>query len=323
MHKYFLIPVIIFFIIICLLVIYSQYFYVDWKYDFIPESFDPKTERYKEKILPEICDDDAEIKIIKQTNDFIEKRVWKDQAEITNVPSIHAIYFLPCDGEDREFDVNGSINSSIKSINVWFLNKTKNQIINFDKSVDDTTDVTFIRVNKTLKWFIKFNTNENSNKDTGSKIEKIILSNQNLFNNFENKKFIIFFEGREKRISLLNKACGRSRHNGKIAIFYTNGINKKIKSCTKDNLNNSITRTFGESEQTILHEILHTLGVPFECGKNTNFEKTMHVLDNKDDIMNNVSGSLYLDYNNDDYYKHNITNCPDLFNSKFLETIKK
>ena len=105
MHKYFLIPVIIFFIIICLLVIYSQYFYVDWKYDFIPESFDPKTERYKEKILPEICDDDAEIKIIKQTNDFIEKRVWKDQAEITNVPSIHAIYFLPCDGEDREFDV--------------------------------------------------------------------------------------------------------------------------------------------------------------------------------------------------------------------------
>ena len=323
MHKYFLIPVIIFFIIICLLVIYSQYFYVDWKYDFIPESFDPKTERYKEKILPEICDDDAEIKIIKQTNDFIEKRVWKDQAEITNVPSIHAIYFLPCDGEDREFDVNGSINSSIKSINVWFLNKTKNQIINFDKSVDDTTDVTFIRVNKTLKWFIKFNANENSNKDTGSKIEKIILSNQKLFSNFENKKFIIFFEGREKRISLLNKACGRSRHNGKIAIFYTNGINKKIKSCTKDNLNNSITRTFGESEQTILHEILHTLGVPFECGKNTNFEKTMHVVDNKDDIMNNVSGSLYLDYNNDDYYKHNIPNCPDLFNSKFLETIKK
>ena len=123
MHKYFLIPVIIFFIIICLLVIYSQYFYVDWKYDFIPESFDPKTERYKEKILPEICDDDAEIKIIKQTNDFIEKRVWKDQAEITNVPSIHAIYFLPCDGEDREFDVNGSINSSIKSINVWFLKR--------------------------------------------------------------------------------------------------------------------------------------------------------------------------------------------------------
>ena len=68
---------------------------------------------------------------------------------------------------------------------MYFLDKTKNQIINFDKSVDDTTDVTFIRVNKTLKWFIKFNANENSNKDTGSKIEKIILSNQKLFSNFE------------------------------------------------------------------------------------------------------------------------------------------
>tara|TARA_B100000029_G_scaffold502054_1_gene576639 strand:+ start:82 stop:1008 length:927 start_codon:yes stop_codon:yes gene_type:complete len=305
------------------LIIYSQYFYVDWKYDFIPENFDPKTKKYEKKILPEVCDDKAEVAIIKQNNDFVKNRVWKDQIEITNIPSIHAIYLLPCDGEDREFDVNGSIDSSINSINNWFIDKTKNQILSFDKNENNITDVTFIRVNKTLKWFTKFNTSENIDNDTGSKIEKIILSNQKIFHNFVNKKFIIFFEGWEKRISLLNKACGRSRYNGQIAIFYTNGINKKIKSCTKDNLDNNTNNFFGESEQTILHEILHTLGVPFKCGKNTNFKESMHVVDNKDDIMNNVSGSLYLDYNNDDYYKHNIKDCPDLYNSEFLVNTKK
>ena len=27
---------------------------------------------------------------------------------------------------------------------------------------------------------------------------------------------------------------------------------------------------------------------------------------------------MFLDFNNDDYYKHNIKNCPDLVNNKYL-----
>ncbi|MBI29253.1 MAG: hypothetical protein CMI95_05115 [Pelagibacteraceae bacterium] len=318
MHRYFLIPAIIIFLIIFLLVIYSQYFYVDWKWTFIPDNFDTKTETYKEKILPDICDDENTAKIIKQNREISNKRSYKDRPDISSSPTIHAVYFLPCDGEDRKFDINGNIHSSIQSINNWFLDKTKSQIISFDTTSNNLIDVTFIRVNKSIKWFTKFNTLENHNKDTSSKIEKIILSNQNLFNNFENKKFIIFFEGWEKRISITNKVCGRSRYNGKVAIFYTNGRNKKLKSCTKDNIKNSNIEVFGESEQTILHEMLHTLGVPFKCGKNINPEESLHVTDSDGDIMNKVSGSLFLDYNNDDYYKHNIPNCPDLYMSKFL-----
>ena len=317
MHRYFLIPVIIIFIIIVLLVIYSQYFYVDWKWTFIPDNFDTKTETYKEKILPNICDDESEIKIIKQNIDIVENRSYRDQKDISNNPTIHAVYFLPCDGEDRKFDINGNIHSSIQSINKWFLDKTKNQIINFDKTSDNVIDITFIQVNKSIEWFTEFNTIEDNKNDTSSKIEKIILSNNNLFNNFENKKFIIFFEGWEKRVSILNKICGRSRYNGKVAIFYTNDTNKKIKSCTKDRIGDSNNQVFAETEQTILHEILHSLGVPSKCSKNLD-ENLSHINDSKDDIMNKVSGSLYLDFNNDDYYKHNIPNCPDLSMSEFL-----
>ena len=323
MHRYFVIPAIIFFIIIVLLVIYSQYFYVDWKWAFIPDNFEVKSETYKEKILPKACSDEEDVLIIKQDTDMAEKRSHKDRADDSKAPAIHAIYLLPCDGEDRKFDINGSIHSSIKSINNWFLDKTKNQIINFDTASNNMIDVTFIRINKSIKWFTKFNTNENNKKDASSKIEKIILSNKDLFNNFENKKFVIFFEGWEKKISILNKVCGRSRYNGKVAIFYTNGTNKKLKSCTIDNINEPNNEVFGESEQTILHEILHTLGVPFKCGKNINPGETLHVTDSDDDIMNKVSGSLYLDFNNDDYYKHNIPNCNDLYLSKFLTNIEQ
>ena len=65
MHKYFLIPIIIFFLIICLIVFYLQFFYVDWKWSVIPDNFDVYKETYKEKILPEICNDDAKVQVIK------------------------------------------------------------------------------------------------------------------------------------------------------------------------------------------------------------------------------------------------------------------
>ena len=272
--------------------------------------------------MDESCDDDGEVKIINLKKDILENRIFTDSYDISNKPSIHSVYLLPCDAKDRKFDINNDIYFSIQSINNWFLDKTKNQMINFDRKDNNLLDTTFIRVNKSIEWFTKFNTKENNKEDASSKIEKIILSNQNIFINFKNKKFIIFFEGWEKRSSITNKSCGKSRYNGKVAIFYTSEKDKKIKSCTKDNINKSNKKLFGESEQTILHEILHTLKVPPKCGTNTDLTDSFHVNDNKDDIMNKVSGSLYLDFNNDDYYRHNILNCPDLSESKYLINIE-
>jgi hypothetical protein len=34
--------------------------------------------------------------------------------------------------------------------------------------------------------------------------------------------------------------------------------------------------------------------------------------------LHKESGNEYLDFNNDDYYNHNIVNCRDLKNSKYL-----
>ena len=314
MHRYFLISAIIFFGLIALLQMYQQYIYTDWKWAIIGEK--------KEIIIPEYCNDNSKVEIIKHKSDINEKRSFKDIQDLSNKKLIHAVYMLPCEVEDRKFDLNKNIEYSIESINKWFLEKSENQIINFDKTNNTLIDITFIRINKTLNWFTKFNTNENNKKDASSKIENIILTNSNIFNNFDNKKFIVFFEGWEKRVSIATEICGRSRLNGKVAIFYTNSKSKKSKSCTDNYLYNIQNLNFGQSEETILHEILHILGAPSKCGNNIDPNNSLHVNDNKNDILYKVSGSTYLDFNNDDYYKHNISNCPDLYLSKFITKLK-
>lgn len=308
MHKYFLIPVITFFVIICLITFYLQYINDDWKYVFLGTKI----------IIPDICNDESDTEIIFHSTDLINDRSFRDNTDSISDFQFHAIYLLPCEKEDRKFDVNKNIHYSLETINEWFLNKSNNQIINYDRINDEIIDTTFIRVNKTLKWFNHFKTSENYKQDASSRIEDIILSNSSLFHNFNKKKFIVFFDGWEKRELLFTEICGRSRFNGKISVFYTDTKWNMSRSCASDNLNISSNEEFGESEATILHEMLHTLAVPPRCAKNLDSESIFHVSDSADDIMNKVSGSLYLDFNNDDYYQHNIKDCQDLSNSNYL-----
>jgi len=302
---------------LCIIIFYLQFIFDDWKF------IAPK------KILPDICDDKKDIQIISHLEDHIFGRQFKDSPDINSNYEFHAVYLLPCEQPDRKFDVNLNIQFSLKAVNKWFAIRAKGKKINFDKKLDNTIDVTFLRVNKTMKWFVDSDKKEN-NEDVSVRIEKIILSNANIFNNFNKKKFIVFFEGWEKRKSLFFNICGKSRYNGKVAIFFTNGKskqnvgkNKKIFSCVKnDTLNDSDNEIFGKSEGTILHEILHSLGAPPKCGKNLDPESIFHVIDHKEDILYKISGETYLDYNNDDYYNHNIKNCPDLSESNYLVTAK-
>jgi len=313
LYKYFIIPVSIFFVIICIFVFYLQFISEEWKF-IVPK-----------KNLPELCNDETKLKFISHPKDRILGRSFRDKPDKLSGYQFHAIYLLPCEKDDRKFDINLNIQSSFNAINKWFADKTTDQKINFDKKFDNTIDVTFLRVNKTMNWFIDFYNHKDEDKDVGLKIENIILSNANLFNNFDKKKFIVFFEGWEKRKSLRFDICGKSRFNGKVAIFFTSGkwkknvgSNKKMFSCTQDSLNDLKDEKFGESEGTILHEILHTLGAPSKCAKNLDPENVFHVNDNANDILYKFSGDMYLDYNNDDYYKHNIKNCRDLANSDYL-----
>mgnify|MGYP001289668482 FL=1 len=114
MHRYFLIPVLGFFGLICLIVIYLQYINEDWKY------LVPKQD------LPSICKDekDVDVKLITHDTDLIKERSFKDSPDQINKEQIHAIFLLPCEMKDRKFDVNHNIESSLITINKWFFDKS-------------------------------------------------------------------------------------------------------------------------------------------------------------------------------------------------------
>ena len=145
----------------------------------------------KEVVIPNICDDESDIEIISHSTDLISDRSFKDNIDSTSHFQFHTIYLVPCEREDRKFDVNKNIHYSLETINKWLLDKTNNQIINYDRINEGIIDTTFIRVNKTLNWFTQFRTKENHKQDASSKIEDIILSNFSLFHNFNKKNLIV------------------------------------------------------------------------------------------------------------------------------------
>ena len=320
MHRYFLIPFIGFFIIVSIFVFFLQFINEDWKF------IAPKVP------LPKNCDNNVETSFIIYETDKKINRSFKDKLDLYEGNQFHPIYLLPCERDDREYDINDKIESSLLAINYWLKAQTLNQEFKFDRNIDGDIDITFLRINKTMDWFGDLHDKDKSKNITevSNKIEKLINDNRNLFNNFSSKKFIIFFEGWEKRKYIDYDICGKSRFDGNIAIYYTYSRfkkyigdelilsnNERIFSCThKDHLNGNNDKTFGDAEATILHEMIHSLGFPPSCAKNN---KSFHVNDNKNDIMHKQSGKIYLDFNNDDYYNHQQKNCPDLKNSKFLQ----
>ena len=320
MHRYFLIPFIGFFIIVSIFVFFLQFINEDWKF------IAPKVP------LPKNCDNNVETSFIIYETDKKINRSFKDKLDLYEGNQFHPIYLLPCERDDREYDINNKIKSSLLAINYWLKEQTISQEIKFDRNIDGDIDITFLRVNKTMDWFGDLHNKDKTKNITevSNKIEKLINDNSNLFNNFSSKKFIIFFEGWEKRKYIDYDICGKSRFDGNIAIYYTYSRfkkyigdelilsnNERIFSCThKDHLNDNNDKTFGDAEATILHEMIHSLGYPASCAKNN---KSFHISDNKNDIMHKNSGKIYLDYNNDDYYNHQQKNCPDLKNSKFLQ----
>ena len=218
----------------------------------------------------------SDVNLINHEEDFIEGRSLVDSQDLLKSEQYHAVLLLPCEMQDRKFDVNYNIESSLLAINKWFLDKSRIQKIQFDMNNMNRIDVTFLRVNKTMKWFDNKIEGDEKKIDISDKIKKIIFDNKNNFNNFNKKKFIIFFEGWERRKYINYDVCGKSTYDGKIAIYYTasrfkkyigNDIilknNKRIFTCTKeDHLNDPNDLTFGDAEATILHEILHSLGAP-------------------------------------------------------------
>ena len=218
-------------------------------------------------------------------------RFFEDQPDVNDDYQVHFFYVLAKDSKDKEIDVNGWLEKRLITVNSNFekwskKNKKSNgvgQKFKFDYRKDGKIDITFVRIDLTKAELPKY---------PERRIYRL-LSQYNYFNN--PKKTYALFTG--------FKAKAGDSHGG-------SGSPPITTIFTPAGLSFGVT----EKDQVILHELFHTQGASYSCGKRT--DQGGHV--KQPDVL--AVNTLYpiIDSKNDTYYLHGIKDCPDLSKSVYL-----
>ena len=236
----------------------------------------------------------AEAKAEQEKQAQIDKkpgRFFEDQPDVNDDYQIHFIYLLSSKDKDKELDINGSIEKIVHRVNGKFLkmsakNKKSNGIgqqFKLDMTKEGKLDVTFVRMNVSKK------------KLDGPEYPTDIIYNYLREKGFNNPKKVY-----------ASLAGFKSKHGNSdggeggppMMVIYIPAV-----------------KTYGQTDMdlVILHELFHTQGASYSCGKR--------------DIKGHVKGSDVLaadtvkssiDSRNDTYYRHDIEGCPDLAKSVFV-----
>ena len=260
-------------------------------WDFVKAEAIKKKQAVKNRIIPFI-DQEKELTYL-NTKDKKPKRSIIDRPDTNDDHQVHFIYAILKNGKDKEWDINGYIEKNALKVNENFLkwsakNKKSNgmgQKFKYDFSKDGKIDVSFARLNLTRKEIDK--------PDHPNGIIYRELFRQG-FNN--PKKVYAIFSG--------FKSKHGNSDGGEGGPLFTILYGPAIKSYGSKDM-----------EIVILHELFHTQGAAYDCGKRT--YRGAHVKGS--DVLGSGDVSTKIDSKNNTYYKHGIEGCPDLADSVFLK----
>ena len=259
-------------------------------WDFVKAEVIKKERAVKNRIIPYL-EQEKELTYL-DPKDKKPNRSIIDRPDVNDDYQVHFIYAILKNGKDKEWDVNGYIEKNALKVNKNFLkwsakNKKSNGIgqkFKYDFSNDGKLDVSFVRLNLTRKEIDK--------PDYPDGIIFRELFRQG-FNN--PKKVYAIFSG--------FKTKHGNSHGGEGGPLFTILYGPAIKSYGSKNM-----------EIIILHELFHTQGAAYDCGKRT--YDGAHVKGS--DVLGKNKTTTTIDGKNDTYYKHGIEGCPDLSDSVFL-----
>ena len=254
-----------------------------WKYDEAKASATLKTELAEAKALEE--------KNVKM--DTKPGRFFEDQPDVNDDYQVHFFYVLAKDSKDKEIDVNGWLEERLTTVNSKFekwskKNKKSNgvgQKFKFDYRKDGKIDITFVRIDLTIA--------ELKTPKYPQRLIYGLLSKDNYLNN--PKKTYALFNG-------FNSKMGNS-HGGSGSPPITTIFIPAVKSYGVEGM-----------DIIILHELFHTQGASYPCGKRT--YDGSHVKGS--DVLGKNKTTTTIDGKNDTYYLHGIKDCPDLSKSVYL-----
>ena len=260
-------------------------------WDFVKAEVIKKEQAVKNRIIPFI-DQEKELAYL-DPKDKKPNRSIIDRPDTNDDHQVHFIYAILKNGKDKEWDVSGYIEKNALKVNKNFLkwsakNKKSNGIgqkFKYDFSNDGKLDVSFVRLNLTRKEIDK--------PDYPNGIIYRELFKQG-FNN--PKKVYAIFSG--------FKSKHGNSDGGEGGPLFTILYGPAIKSYGSKDM-----------EIVILHELFHTQGAAYDCGKRT--YRGAHVKGS--DVLGSGDVSTKIDSKNNTYYRHGIEGCPDLADSVFLK----
>ncbi len=217
------------------------------------------------------------------------------------------MYVLPSDGVDETLDTNGAIATSVDAFERWLVGQTGRRRLRLD-TYQGFLDITFFRLSRTDAVIRAYNAFVRDQIESELKVAGF---------NRPSKLYAVFYGGGG------NFSCGGGAWPptlvGNVAALYLHGTPPGARPCVTNRFASS-PDTPGYLEFSMLHEILHTMGVVATCAIHQALAG--HVSDDPRDLM--YAGSLpwrpsILDVGHDDYFNHSIVGCLDLAESVFLD----
>ncbi|MEX2177854.1 MAG: hypothetical protein WD801_04030 [Gemmatimonadaceae bacterium] len=208
-------------------------------------------------------------------------------------PQVHVMYVLPSDAADLEFDLNGTLATSVASFSAWFAERS-GLAIRFDTH-DGALDVTGFRLDssdeemKALGPSLLFGIE--SRLDAAGKLA-------------QDKIYLVYYDGTS------TYACGGASWPGRIAAMYLRGLPSGA-NCGLQQFVSSPTQFPRYWEFAALHDLHHTFGIVSPNAPHHTVDYPAHVPEENDLLYSGpgpwiINATTVIDVDGDDYFGANV-----------------
>ena len=257
-------------------------------------------------------------------------RVEQDQLDDTQAHQVRALYVLPADGADQRLDVDGRLCRSILAATRWLQRQTGGAHLRFDTH-DGVLDVGFVRLTVDDAALAGSGglTLQMGHAYLRDRIEAQLQATGLIA---PRKVYAVYYGGSSPY------SCGGGAWPptlpGKVAALYLGGRPAGAAPCSSNPIGAALDAP-GYVEYSLLHELLHTLGMvaavaPHHHAAGHSFDHASEATTLSRDLMyaarsagdpgwaTNHALGLLLDVGRDDYYDHGRPDLVDLARSAFL-----
>jgi hypothetical protein len=227
-----------------------------------------------------------------------------DRVDDASEHQVHLIYAIPSDGDDLELDTNGRIADSFEHIETYLRDRLDGHAYRLD-TCDGELDVTFLELDRPETEYAEMR---------NGFVQGLDLDLVRKGFRYGQKLYVVIWGGLSQWARRDDGCGGESGFHG-VAVLFLRSMDGAACPLLGEEL------PIGEPDTGLAHEFTHLLGLPAQCGANV--DEGGHVVDDPADLMYGLGHTTanVMDADHDDYYLHDIADCPDLADSAFLDPL--